>query len=246
MGTGRASAEYLYTRRESETRSLHHYVYSLFESHLCETQQLKDVDVAFAEEQWSANAFQDGEFVRVSGRIRVLDYTLLAGYLRHEMPGIAAGLNGLVESQVPAPPGAGRARLTEQTVRKWQAEVSHAERLCGGAIRVKVQPSPTHRGRFFISRIPREQLAEALGALGPGWCVDLPSTWVVVGQANVLGEPPEPHARLPIGDPVEDQAERIALAAQSLYSAINSPDPPSCPLPMTIIAIYRYCPEPRG
>ncbi len=70
----RDEGDYRYFRTENETRSLHHYVYSLFEERLREHDLVAEVDAGFDFNEWTEDRFRDGQFVRVTGLVRLMDY----------------------------------------------------------------------------------------------------------------------------------------------------------------------------
>jgi len=71
---GRGEGDYRYFRTENETRSLQHYAYSLFEERLRERGMVAEVDFGFDFDEWTEDHFRDGQFVRVTGLVRLMDY----------------------------------------------------------------------------------------------------------------------------------------------------------------------------
>jgi hypothetical protein len=71
---GHGEADYRYFRTENETRSLHHYVYSLFEERLVDRGMVTEVEDDFDITQWNEDFFHDGRFIRVVGLVRLMDY----------------------------------------------------------------------------------------------------------------------------------------------------------------------------
>jgi hypothetical protein len=64
----------LYQKSATETRSAHHYLYSLFEQKLIELDRLLKVDQSFEVEKWTPASFEDGTFVLVHGKVQIVDY----------------------------------------------------------------------------------------------------------------------------------------------------------------------------
>lgn len=71
---GRGEGDYHYYRTQNETRSLHHHVYSLFEKRLVERGAVTEVNADYDFDEWTEDGFRDGQFVRVTGLVRLMDY----------------------------------------------------------------------------------------------------------------------------------------------------------------------------
>lgn len=67
-------ADYRYFRTGNETRSFHHYVYSLLEDRLLEDGLVTSIDTDFDYNRWTEEFFYDGQFIRVTGLVRLMDY----------------------------------------------------------------------------------------------------------------------------------------------------------------------------
>jgi hypothetical protein len=72
--SGKGGGDYRYFSTQNETRSLHHYVYSLFETRLRERGVVTEVDASFDFDKWTEDHFRDGQFVLVTGLVRFMDY----------------------------------------------------------------------------------------------------------------------------------------------------------------------------
>lgn len=78
---GRVSGDYRFFRSESETHSLHHHVYTMVEERLASEELILSIDGNFDFESWSQALFRDGQFVRVSGLVRLIDYGWVASMM---------------------------------------------------------------------------------------------------------------------------------------------------------------------
>ena len=72
---GRGEGDYRYFRTQNETRSLHHYVYSLFEGSLQKRGVVMEVDHTF--EAWAEDTFHDREQQKPGALHRLLAYAQL-------------------------------------------------------------------------------------------------------------------------------------------------------------------------
>ena len=68
---GKGGADYRYFKSENETRSLHHSIYSLVENRLIEDGLIEVIDDKYDFADWNKGHFQDGQFIRVTGLIRL-------------------------------------------------------------------------------------------------------------------------------------------------------------------------------
>jgi hypothetical protein len=85
--TGKGEGDYRYFRTQNETRSLHHYVYTLFETRLRERGAVTEVDAHFDFDRWTEDGFRDGQFVRVTGLVRLMDYAWIS-IMMEALPGM--------------------------------------------------------------------------------------------------------------------------------------------------------------
>lgn len=72
----------LYQKSTTETRSAHHYLYSLLEQKLGEFGKVLKVDTGFSKDDWNHDKFKDGTFILVQGRIQIIDYRSVVNVLQ--------------------------------------------------------------------------------------------------------------------------------------------------------------------
>jgi hypothetical protein len=102
---GQAGADYRYFRTENETRSFHHYIYSLVEDRLLKDGQISSIDANFDFKQWTESFFRDGQFVRVTGVVRLMDFAWISTMLE-ALPNMlrtaqyAESLTGMVHNRL--------------------------------------------------------------------------------------------------------------------------------------------------
>lgn len=78
---GQIGADYRYLRTQSETRSLHHHVYTLFEEQLEENGLVTSIDSGFDFTSWTEDFFHNGQSVRTTGVVRLMDYAWISTML---------------------------------------------------------------------------------------------------------------------------------------------------------------------
>lgn len=244
---GKAGGDYRYFRSEDETKSLHHHAYTLFEQHLTKTEAIRSVDTGFAENEWSESAFRDGEIVRVTGEVRVIDYRTVVETVRG-LPGFA-GLLSKIAKSADRMAGTG-AKGTQQQQQKIDLGIGPKEldmmaqlieRLFGDTVRVKIRPSPTKPQNTFAAVALRSGFQDGVWAVQQSHGHDLGGTWVVVGQVNSSRPDPDTDAYAPFttGNDLEDGLEQIVMAMDSLRQITSGVRYPC--VSMNLISIYREC-----
>ena len=69
-------------RSEKETRSFHHYIYTLVEEKLQQTDRITEVTSKYDfDAKWREGFFRDGQFVRVTGLVRLMDYAWVSSMM---------------------------------------------------------------------------------------------------------------------------------------------------------------------
>jgi hypothetical protein len=244
---GKAGGDYRYFRSEDETKSLHHHVYTVFEQRLTKANAIRSVDAGFAEREWSASAFRDGEIVRVTGEVRIIDYRTVVETVR-ALPGFA-GLMTKVAKFVDrtADTGAKGVQQQQQKIdlgvgpKEIDIMAQLIERLFGDTVRVKVRPSATRPQNTFAAVALRSGFQDGVWAVQQGHGLDLGGTWVVVGQVNSPRPNPDEQAYAPFttGNGLEDGLEQIVAAMEAMRQTTSGVRFPC--ISMNVISIYREC-----
>jgi len=246
---GKAGTDYRYFRSEDETRSLHHHVYALFEKHLAATGRLHAVDADFADGKWSQDALGDGEIVRVSGDVRIIDYRLIVDTVR-ELPKFVDIINRLMQAAGSAPDRGSKGKQPRQHEKldfggfgrkDIDAMAQFIERSFSDTVRVKVRPSEHTPQNTFAAAALRANFQDGLWAIQQTHGLDIGGSWIVVGQVNTpQGEPSEEgFAPFTTGNELEDQLEQLVFAIDAIRRATSGVKYPC--ISMNLISIYREC-----
>ena len=245
---GQAGADYRFFRSRDETRSFHHYVYTLFEKELRERGQLKTVNAKYAEDSWAPDAFADGELVVITGDIRIADYKLTVDTIR-EMPRLVGLVNRLSDVAVEH---TGKGKRGGQPQRVDLGGIStndlknlseFIERGYGEAVRVKVRPSDKEPQNVFSSTALRANFQDGVPAVLQNHGLDLVGSWRLVGQVNQAQPPIDVNAvqysPFSTGNPVEDGLDQLVYGFDILRRALSGVKYPCFSL--NLISIYRDC-----
>ena len=244
---GKAGGDYRYYRGEDETKSLHHHAYTLFEQHLTKSHGLRCVDATFADGEWSKSAFRDGEIVRVTGEVRIIDYRTVVETVRR-LPGFANLIGKIVKAAGQSPAAGTRGGQQQQQKvdlgigpKEMDMMAQVIERLFGETVRVKLRPSAASPQNTFAAVALRSGFQDGLWAVQQSHGLDLGGSWVVVGQVNAPRPEPDEEAYAPFttGNELEDQLEQMVMAMDAIRHMTSGVKYPC--VSMNVISIYREC-----
>jgi hypothetical protein len=241
--------DYRYRRSASETRSLHHHVYTLFEQSLDDRGFLRSVDVLFDHTKWSMDTFVDGEFVRIRGSVQLVDHSRVLGRLR-ALPKFAKAAQSVASaatrSSSQGSKGPPRSRQASQQFGPMNSELNRlpldqlasvGEQLYdANEFRMKTRPEGAPEGNIFAGQGKHEFLIDSSLILGGIHRSPRNTAWIVVGQIVASGDETEADP-MPIGNQVEDGLEGLAAVLEGitrLGSGVTFPAIQIIP-----VAIYR-------
>ncbi len=243
-----AAEDHRFYKHEAETRSLQASVFDVVERELRAKHAIVDVAAGFDYAQWTPTLFRDGEFVRVTGLVRLLDYPWLASVME-TMPRMLkvtqrAELSALKQRRE-------QHQITQQEldqkVKEHQTQLKDVENwkmdeltevvreIYGQTVRIKIVPPGSERGEMFVGSCNPGSFSESAAILAQKYGCDVDANWIVLGMVNVAGESKTPP--MPTGNAVEDMFERLALAVNRVHRVANAPMFPS--MSITPVAIYR-------
>jgi hypothetical protein len=207
------------------------------------------IDPAFDFSKWTPDTFSDGQFVRASGVVRLIDFAWLSAALG----GLPAVLKKMSKLEMEALRNSEEGRRMSKTElqrrsQENQVAISRVEemkadelgdvvrKLYGNIVRVKVRPSKEVPDAVLIGSAYVEHFYDTPAALSQKYGVEIDAGWTVLGQLNV----PNPAAQatpIPTGNRMEDSFEQIALLMNNAFRLANAPAFPA--VSFTPIAIYR-------
>ena len=207
------------------------------------------VDASYDFSRWTTDAFTDGQFVRASGVVRILDYAWLSAALA----GLPAVLKKMSKLEMEALRNSDEGRRMSKTElqrrsQENQVAISRVEemkadelgdvvrKLYGDVVRLKVRPSKEQPNAVLIGSAYVEHFYDTPAALSQKYGVEIDAGWTVLGQLNV------PNAAaaatpIPTGNRMEDSFEQISLLMNNAFRLANAPAFPA--ISFTPIAMYR-------
>ena len=200
--------------------------------------------------RWTPDAFADGQFVRVTGVVRLLDYTWLA----RALGGLPAVLKKMSKIELAALKNSDEGRRMSKTALQQkslenQTAIARIEefkmdelsdvvsQLYPGVVRVKVRPSLEHPQHVLVASAYAENFYDSPAALSQKYGVEIDAGWTVVGQLNVSKPDSPPPQPIRVGNQMEDAFEQMALLMNNAFRVAAAPAFPA--LSLTPIAIYR-------
>ena len=196
------------------------------------------VDSTFDFARWTPDAFADGQFVKATGVVRLLDFA----WLTQALGGLPAVLRKMSKLEMEALKNSDEGRkMSKQQIQQRQNENQVAitkveefkadelgevvSKLYGDVVRVKIRPSKDHPQFALIGSANSKHFYDSPAALSQKFGIEIPTSASVVAAWSV-GVPARTAARMPSG-----------IAMNNAFRIANAPAFPA--LSFTPIAIYR-------
>jgi hypothetical protein len=207
------------------------------------------IDGSFDYTKWTQDGFSDGQFVRATGVVRILDFSWLSAALG----GLPAVLRKMSKLEMEALRNSDEGRRMSKTElqrrsQENQVAISRVEemkadelgdvvrKLYGDVVRVKVRPSKEQPSAVLIGSAYVEYFYDTPAALSQKYGVEIDAGWTVLGQLNVPNAAAQA-TPIPTGNRMEDSFEPIALL---MNNAVRMSCAQACPaVSFTPFAIYR-------
>ena len=246
-------ADLRYFRSTTETLSLHHAVYSMFEEELEKTQRVECIDAGFDFTQWTTDHFADGQFIRVVGEMVIIDYAAIA----ETVSGLPRLLS--VSSQMAEFDLKRRLHAKEITQQEYNSQKKSGgadvgglkskdiegmtgliRELFGDIVRVKIRPSAKEGEKFFVATALRGNFEDTSGAFAQKYGIYMDADWIALGQVNIThAEGPHRPPAFKTGNKLDDAMEDMIFAIDEFRAFASGVQFPCVSL--TPIAIYRAC-----
>lgn len=205
------------------------------------------IDENFDFRQWNQRFFQDGQFVRVKGLVRFMDYEWISMMLDAlpQMYKTVIHMEGLGLKHAQASPQETalkkkqhQERLSELKALKLNEITTFIRQMYGDTIRIKVVANKEHKEKVFVGAGDPDNFHDTAASLNQKYGYEVDANWIVMGQVNIsaISEEPTP---IPIGNEMEDMFEQVALMVSGLNRIATAVKFPS--VSFTPISIYREC-----
>jgi hypothetical protein len=208
-----------------------------------------EIDGDFDFSKWTPDGFADGQFVRVTGLVRLLDYA----WLSMALSGLPAVLRKMSKMEMEALRNSdeGRRMSKSQFQQRQQENIAAIQKveefkadelgdivrkLYGDVVRVKVRPSPEQARAVLVGSAYARHFYDTPAALSQKYGIEIDAGWTIFGQLNVPKQA-GPASPMPIGNKMEDAFEQIALLMNNAFRLADAPAFPT--VSFTPVAIYR-------
>lgn len=208
-----------------------------------------EIGPEFNFDNWTKEAFRDGQFVRATGAVRLIDFLWLAAAVgglpavlrkmsKIEMEALKNSEEGRRMSKSQLQSRSQENALAIAKVEEYKIdELSQVvQKLYGDVVRVKVRPSKGEPRALLIGSAYSHYFYDSPAALTQKYGVQIDAGWTVVGQLNMPNYEP-PLSPMPTGNQMEDAFEQISLLMNNAFRLANAPVFPA--LSFTPVAIYR-------
>ena len=236
-------------RPEAPDRAVREMLVTHLEAALVARGNVPQIDHTFDFSKWTPDGFADGQFVRASGVVRLIDFAWLSAALGG-LPAVLKKMSKL-EMEALRNSDEGRRMSKSELQRRSQENqvaISRVEemkadelgevvtRLYGDIVRIKVRPSTEQPAAVLVGSAYARHFYDSPAALSQKYGTEIDAGWTVLGQLNV----PNPSAQampIPTGNRMEDSFEQIALLMNNAFKLSSAPAFPA--ISFTPIAIYR-------
>lgn len=253
LGKAGMGGDMLYQKSTTETKSAHHYLYSLFEQKLSELDRLLKVDADFQKSAWVPDSFRDGMFVLVQGRVQIIDYRSVVVVLE-AMPRIVELTVTFNRQVLKRQLEEGNINQREYEKRLRSTEISGLSKkdisgvaemvgkLYSGVSRVKVFPFANQQEYCFVGNAPYQYFSTE--QISPFLSYGLLSgaNWFVMGLVNEASTSPHAPSFKPTESSIqnlEDSLEQLVFLMQEMGKVTLSIQFPA--ISFVPVAVYRPC-----
>jgi hypothetical protein len=210
------------------------------------------IDDSFDLKNWTTNFFHDGQFIRVVGTVRFMDYGWTTTMIE-ALPKMMTSVQHLTSLNLQKKQSEGDStpeqlasigqqhKDAEQTLKQIKAlKVDQfaelIKSLYGDVIRIKVVPNLQNPINLFVGSGSQENFHDSTASLSQKYGYEVDAGWITLGQINLCDAQIEP-TPIPIGNQVEDALEKVILGLNSIIRIANSPKFPA--ISFTPISVYR-------
>jgi hypothetical protein len=223
---------------------------SALEPALAQRGRVLPIDGTYDFGKWTPQSFSDGQFIRATGVVRLLDFA----WLSLALGGLPAVLKKMSKLEMDALRNSEEGRrmsksAIQQRSQENQVAIAKVEefradelgevvrKLYGDVIRIKVRPSPTdHPQAVLVGSAYAEHFYDTPAALSQKYGVEIDAGWTILGQLNVPNATTAAHP-LPTGNRMEDAFEQIAMLMNNAFRVASAPQFPN--VSFTPLAMYR-------
>lgn len=234
----------LFRKDTTETRSVHHYLYSMLEQELLRREQVCIIGPDFEQSKWVPDAFVDGSFVLARGTVAITDYRSLVAAIQVIPSLMAAATSFQRQASAQQIPNRKITGPKEQQIdmKQIQQIAGMVDMLYSGISRVKICPYANRQDFRLVGSLVSEYFSKAAGTPLTGSGLASGADWYVMGLVNKPAASPGKVSSVPgvsTLQNLENVLEQVVFAMQGINKFTFTDDFPA--ISVLPIAVYRNC-----
>lgn len=198
--SGGLEGSLLFRQEKTETKSLQHYIYVLFENKLNDLEKLNVLNEKFGEKDWVDGIVRKGlketDFIKITANVKIFDYEYLDNVFKmiKELPDTLAELVSMnltkdKRKQVK------RDMLKEMGVHDWSNTLNSISKFINmmykGIISLKIYPAGTDSIPYLLGRLNKNYLQYDRENLLFQYGTEPNQMWTIVGQISAIPDEKE-------------------------------------------------------
>ncbi|NQE06434.1 hypothetical protein C5S32_11245 [ANME-1 cluster archaeon GoMg1] len=185
----------LFRQEKTETKSLQHYIYVLFEDRLNDLKKLSVLNEKFDEKNWVEGIVRKGlkesEFIKITANVKIFDYEYLDNAFKmvKGLPETVAELTSMSLTKDKRKQKK-RETLKEMGARDWDSTINpiskFMETMYKGIISLKIYPVGTDSAPYLLGRLNKNYLQYDRETLLFQYGTEPNQKWTIVGQISTI------------------------------------------------------------
>jgi hypothetical protein len=197
LASGELEGNLLFLQEKTETKSLQHYIYVLFENKLDYLEKLNVLNEKFDEKDWVDGivraSLKEYEFIKITANVKIFDYEYLDNVFKmvKELPNVIAELS-LTNLPKEKRKQKKRETLKEMGVQDWDNTIksisSFIDTMYKGIISLKIYPAGMDSAPYLLGRLNKIYLQYDRETLLFQYGTEPNQKWTIVGQISTIPE----------------------------------------------------------
>ncbi|RCV62892.1 hypothetical protein C5S53_16755 [Methanophagales archaeon] len=200
LASGGVEGGLLLRQEKTETKSLQHYIYVLFENKLNDLKKLKVLNEKFDKKNWVDGIVRKGlkesEFIKITANVKIFDYEYLDTVFKmvKELPDTVAELTSMSLTKDKKKQKK-REMLKEMGAQDWDSTIRSISKFIDtmykGIISLKIYPVGTDSAPYLLGRLNKNYLQYDRETLLFQYGTEPNQKWTIVGQISTIPDKKE-------------------------------------------------------
>ena len=195
LASGGVESGLLLRQEKTETKSLQHYIYVLFEDRLNDLEKLSVLNEKFDEKDWFEGIVRKGlkesEFIKITANVKIFDYEYLDNAFKmvKGLPETVAELTSMSSTKERRKQKK-RETLKEMGAQDWDSTINQISKIMDtmykGIISLKIYPVGTDSAPYLLGRLNKNYLQYDRETLLFQYGTEPNQEWTIVGQISTI------------------------------------------------------------